>query len=154
MAIAKEFKLTKEGLEELEQELKQLKELRPQITEQIKTARELGDLSENDEYASAREEQARAEGRITEIEHILQNYELLDGKKTSIIRLGSVVVLETADKKEVTYSIVDSIEVDPVERKISDESPIGQALLGKKVGASVEIELPAGKKLYTVKSVK
>ena len=154
MAIVKEYRLTKEGLAELEQELAELKAQRPVVAEKIKTAREFGDLAENDEYSNARDEQTRTEGRITEIEYILQNYELIkDDKRSDIVKLGNTVVMVNSDKKEVTYNIVGSIEADPTERKISDESPIGQALLGKKVGDKVEIELPAGKTVYKIKAI-
>lgn len=155
MAINKEFQLTKEGLVELQNEMEHLKKQRPEVAEKIKTAREFGDLSENDEYASARDEQARIESRLSELEYILQNYEIInDDHKSQTVILGSNVTLVNVDKKQVIYSIVGSVEADPAEGKISDESPIGQALIGKKVGDKVEIELPAGKKTYKVKAVK
>lgn len=154
MAIVKEFHLSKEGLEELKKELKTLIAQRPEVAEKIKTAREFGDLSENDEYANARDEQARNESRIAEIEYILQNYELIEENKTDdTVGLGNTVVLINEAKKQVTYHMVSSVEVDPAERKISNESPIGQALMGRKVGDKVEIELPVGKTSYKIKTI-
>lgn len=155
MAINKEYQLTEDGLKELQEEMLELKKQRPEIAEKIKTAREFGDLSENDEYASARDEQARIESRLSELEYILQNYEIInENRKSKDVTLGTTVVLVNGDRKQATYSIVGSVEADPLEGKISDESPIGQALLGKKVGDKVEIELPAGKKTYKVKEIK
>lgn len=137
--MKKQFHLTAEGVTELEAELVELKGQRGAIAERIKTAREFGDLSENAEYSAARQEQEKNENRIAELEHILQNVELI--KKTNgekKVQLGSKVEL-VAGKKKQQLQVVGTVEADPLEGKISDESPIGQALLGKKLGDQVEI---------------
>lgn len=147
--MKKEFQLTKAGIKELKEELAELKEQSLEVIEAIKTARDQGDLSENDEYHTAKEDQERVVGRITEIEHILTNAEVIKSGGTGKVSIGNSVTLKNG-KKDVTYYIVDSVEADPMESKISDESPIGRALLGKKVGDKVEIELPAGKTTYEI----
>lgn len=151
--MKKQFYLTKEGVEELEAELAELKSRRGEISERIKTAREFGDLSENAEYSSARQEQEKAESRIEELEHILQNVEIIkqnNGQKA--VGLGSRVTLK-ANGKTKDLQVVGTVEADPLEGKISDESPIGQALLKKKVGDEVEIKTPAETITYTVQSI-
>lgn len=150
--MKKEFQLTKEGIKELQDELAELKFQSVQVIEAIKTARDQGDLSENDEYHTAKEDQERIVNRITEIEHILTNSEVIKGAAKGSVGIGNAVTLKDG-KKDVVYHIVDSVEADPLESKISDESPIGKALLGKKVGDSVEIELPAGKAKYEIKEI-
>lgn len=137
--MKKQFYLTKEGVGELKAELEELTAQRGPIAERIKTAREFGDLSENAEYTSARQEQERVEGRIAEIEHILLNVEIISKPKTDgKVRLGSTVTLKDGDIK--TFQVVGTVEADPLNGKISDESPIGQALMGKKLGDEVEIK--------------
>ncbi len=149
----KQFKLTTEGIKELEKELKTLLASRSDIAERIKSAREFGDLSENAEYSSARQEQERAEARIAEIDHILKNAETIsEPKKKDLVVLGNTVVLKSKDG-ERTFTIVGSVEADPLEGKISDESPIGQALLGKKLGQEVEIVTPAATISYTISAI-
>lgn len=150
--MKKEFQLTKEGIKELQDELAELKLQSVQVIEAIKTARDQGDLSENDEYHTAKEDQERIVNRITEIEHILTNSEVVKGAAKGSVGIGNAVTLKDG-KKDVVYHIVDSVEADPLESKISDESPIGKALIGKKVGDSVEIELPAGKAKYEIKEI-
>lgn len=151
--MKKTYKLTKEGVTELEAELKQLIEQRPEITERIKTARELGDLSENAEYATAKDEQSKTEARITELEHILKNVDLISSpKKSDTVVLGSKVLLK-ADKAEKEFQIVGTVEADPLEGKISDESPIGQALLGKKIGDKFEYKTPSGTINYIIEKI-
>jgi transcription elongation factor GreA len=150
--MKKQFKLTQQGIDELKAELSELIADRPNITERIRTARELGDLSENAEYASARAEQDRSEGRIAEIENILKNVEVISEKKTGKVQLGSRVVLKLGSKTK-QFQVVGTVEADPLEGKISDESPIGQALLGKKVGEDVEIVTPAETATYKVESI-
>ncbi len=148
----KQFKLTKEGVTELEDEVKELVAKRPEIAERIKTAREFGDLSENAEYSSARQEQERVESRISEIEHILQNVEVISKTKgDKKVQLGSKVVLKNGSSKE--FQVVGTVEADPMNGKISDESPIGQALMNKKVGDEVEIKTPAETTKYKVVSI-
>ena len=149
----KQFKLTTEGIAELEVELKDLIANRGELAERIKSAREFGDLAENAEYSSARQDQERAEGRITEIDHILKNSEVIkQPKKKDTVELGNTVVLKNA-KGEMTFTIVGSVEADPLEGKISDESPMGKALLGKKLSDDVEIVTPTDTKKYIISSI-
>jgi transcription elongation factor GreA len=140
--MKKSFRLTKEGVTELQAELDTLIAKRGDIAESIKTARELGDLSENAEYQSARAEQDRNETRISEIETILQNSEIIKKPKgDSKVQLGSMVKLKNENGVK-QFQVVGTVEADPLNGKISDESPIGGALLGKKLGDSVEIDGP------------
>lgn len=149
----KQYHLTKEGVEELKQELEQLKSERSAVADRIKTAREFGDLSENAEYSAARQEQEKAENRISEIEHILQNVEIIKKPRgDQIVRLGSSVTL-SAGKKKRQLQVVGTVEADPLEGKISDESPIGKALLNKKVGEEVEIVLNGEAVTYKIETV-
>lgn len=149
----KSYKLTTEGLAELKAEQAELINKRPDITERIRTAREMGDLSENAEYASARAEQDRCELRIKEIDTILKNVEIISTTgRSNKVSLGNTVTLDNKGKEKV-YKVVGTVEADPLEGKISDESPIGIALLGKKIGDEVEITLPSEKITYTVKSI-
>jgi len=137
--MKKQFHLTKVGVDELKTEVDELIAQRGPIAERIKTAREFGDLSENAEYTSARQEQERVEGRIAEVEHILQNVEIIAKPLgDSKVQLGSSVKLKN-DGKTKQFQVVGTVEADPLNGKISDESPIGQALLGKKEGDKVEI---------------
>ena len=152
--MQKQFKLTQEGIEELTQEKDQLISERGAIAERIKLAREFGDLSENAEYSAARQEQERTESRISEIEHILLNTEIItEPKKKDVVELGNEVTLK-GPKGEKTFTVVGSVEADPLEGKISNESPIGQSLMGKKVGEEVVIKTPADTTKYVIKSVK
>jgi len=149
----KQFKLTTEGIAELEAELKNLLANRGELADRIKSAREFGDLAENAEYSSARQDQERAEGRITEIDHILKNTEIIkQPKKKDIVELGNKVVLKNT-KGEVTFTIVGSVEADPAIGKISDESPMGRAIIGKKLGEEVEIVTPNDTKKYKISSI-
>ncbi len=149
--MKKQFHLTKEGIEELQKELKGLIAERGPIAERIKTAREFGDLAENAEYTAARAEQEQTEGRIAEIEHILQNVQVIKKPKgDSKVQLGSNVKLKSEDDKTKEFQVVGTVEADPLNGKISDESPIGQALLGKKEGESVEIKTPVETATYKI----
>ena len=148
----KQFHLTKEGLAELKNELAELSTRRGEIAEKLQIARDYGDLSENAEYHSARDEQSALEVRAKEIERILLNAEIISTNKSDKVRLGTTVVLKN-DKEEVTYTLVGSVEANPLEGKISNESPIGKALIGKVVGDEVEIQLPASSAVYKVKSI-
>lgn len=151
--MKKQFYLTKEGITELETELQELINERGPIAERIKTAREFGDLSENAEYSSARQEQERVESRIAEIENILQNVEIIHRPKgDSKVQLGSRVVLKGAGRTK-EFQVVGTVEADPLNGKISDESPIGQALLGKKEGDEVEIKTPAETTIYKIDDI-
>lgn len=150
--MKKQYLLTKDGVTELENELTDLIAQRGPIAERIKTAREFGDLAENAEYQTARLEQEKVEARISEVEHILQNVELIkkpSGSKK--VQIGSKVTLKNHDTK--IYQVVGTVEADPLNGKISDESPIGQALLGKQVGDKVEIVTPVETSTYKVMQI-
>ncbi len=154
MATSQDTFITKEGLAKLKTELAELKNTkRSEIAERIQTAKELGDLSENAEYVEAKNEQAFVEGRIMEIETILRNATVIE--KTSnngVVEVGSrIKIMENQDERE--YMIVGSNEADPKEGKISNESPLGQAFLGKKKGDIVEIELPKGTKRIEIVAI-
>ncbi len=150
--MKKTYQITLEGKAELEAELEELKGRRGEIAEKIANARDYGDLSENAEYDSAREEQGLVESRVSEIEDILRNVEIIKATKSSTIKVGSTVVLKNGSK--VTYRIVGPVEADPLEGKISNESPIGSALMGKKVGDTVTIKTPKAETTYKVEEVK
>ena len=150
--MKKTYQLTSTGRKELEAELEQLKGRRGEIADKIAEARDYGDLSENAEYDSAREEQGIVETRIAEIEDILMNAEDIKATRSSTVHLGSKVTLTTG-KKEVIYTIVGPVEANPLEGKISDESPIGEALMGKKVGEEATIITPKGEIVYKIKDV-
>lgn len=149
--------LTKEGREELEKEFLVLKEKKlPKLIQRVAKARSFGDLSENAEYSSAREDLAFIEGRIGEIEEILSRAQTIrkikTGKKGRKVSLGAKVTLKIKGKK-VAYTVVGEWEADPVEKKISQDSPLGKALMGKKEGEKIEVEAPAGKIIYTVHKI-
>lgn len=151
--MKKSFYLTDEGKTELETELEDLKSQRSPAAERLKTARGMGDLSENAEYDVARRELERIEGRVTEIEHILQNAEIIKGSRAQNVRLGSQVTLKSPGGKTQQFTIVGTVEADPLEGKISDESPIGKALMGKAVGEAVEIKTPAETSSYKIQTI-
>lgn len=151
--MKKQFQITKQGQAELESELEQLKSRRGDIADKIAEARDYGDLSENAEYDAAREEQGLVESRIAEIEDILMNAELITGGSKDSVGLGSVVELKTSTKT-VTYTVVGPVEADPLEGKISNESPIGEALFGKKVGEKATISTPKGEVTYEITAIK
>ena len=151
--MKKLFHLTKQGVEELEAEKQALLKKRVETAEAIKVAREMGDLSENAEYQAARQEQERTDGRLEEIEHILANVEIIKVGKGKSVGLGSTVKLHGPDKKELVFQVVGTIEADPLAKKISDESPIGKVLLGKKEGEEVEIVLTAGTHTYKISEI-
>ena len=148
---------TKQGYQDLLDELKYLKlTRREEIKEQIAVARGFGDLSENAEYDEARNEQAKVEARIQELEALIENAEIIDETNMDVrsISLGSVVKLYDEDfQEEITYNIVGSNQADPLENKISDQSPIGRALMGKKAGESVTVIAPAGELHFKVLEV-
>lgn len=147
----KQFRLTKDGVAELEAELKALVAERSNVADRIKTAREFGDLAENAEYQSARQEQEKNESRIAELEHILQNANLITAPKNdSEVELGNSIKLKSKDGKTKEFQVVGTVEADPLNGKISDESPIGKALLGKKVGDEIEIKTPAETTTYKI----
>lgn len=148
MVETKTYQMTREGFEELEAELDHLKLVkRAEIVERIKVARSYGDLSENSEYEAAKDEQAFVEGRIATVETMIRNAEIVDnaGVKRNEVALGKTVTfVELGEKDEETYKIVGSAEADPFNGKISNESPIAAALIGKKTGDKVVIPLPVG----------
>lgn len=149
--MKKQYHLTSEGKVELETELAELISNRSGIAEKIANARDYGDLSENAEYDAAREEQASLETRIAELEDILKNADIIKPTKSSTIKVGSTVHLENG--KKVSYQVVGPVEADPLEGKISNESPIGAALIGKKVGEKVTITTPKGQVVYSIEAV-
>jgi len=146
--VEKTFPMTKEGLEKLEQELDNLKLVkRPEVIERIKIARSYGDLSENSEYEAAKDEQAFIEGRISTVETMIRYAEIVNNANIdkNEVALGKAVVFqEIGDDEEEEYEIVGTAEADPFSGKISNESPIAQALIGRKVGDVVKIPLPMG----------
>lgn len=156
--MSKTYKFTEEGLKKLEAELEDLKTNgRRDIAERIKIARGYGDLSENSEYDDAKNEQAKIEARIVELEAMLKNYEIITDDEISgdKVVIGVTVTIKDANSKEqFTYAIVGSAEADPISGKISDESPVGKALIGHKVKETIEVELPDGKALYKIVDIK
>lgn len=149
--MKKQFRLTRAGVDELQTELNALIAKRAGIADAIKTAREQGDLSENAEYQSARAEQERNEARISELENIIQNAEIIRKPRgDSKVQIGSTIKLKGAGGKAKEYQIVGTVEANPLSGKISDESPIGQAMIGKKVGDAVEIKTPTDTHSYKI----
>ena len=146
--MAKVIKLTDDGLKKLKEELETLKtQGRADIAEKIKVARGYGDLSENSEYDEAKNEQAKIEARIVEIEEMLKNVEIIEdvkGKAKTVMVGVRVKVLDEEYGAECEYRVVGSTEADPRNGKISDESPVGRALMGKKIGDEVIVEAPGG----------
>jgi transcription elongation factor GreA len=151
--MKKTYQITDEGKRELEIELDDLKGRRGDIADKIASARDFGDLSENAEYDAAREEQGLVETRIAEIEEILQNSDIIKVSDTSTVGLGSTVDLESKDK-QVTYKVVGPVEANPLEGKISNESPIGKELMGKRVGDNVTISTPKGEVVYRLVAIR
>lgn len=151
--MAKVIKLTDKGLKKLESELETLKtEGRKDIAEKIKVARGYGDLSENSEYDEAKNEQAKIEARIAELEVMLKNVEIIEeGDSADIISMGSLVkLLDIEVSEELEYRVVGSAEADPLKGYISDESPVGKALIGKTTGDRIVVEAPAGEFIYEI----
>lgn len=152
--MAEEILLTSDGLKEIQDELEQLKTVgRKDIAEKIKVALSFGDLSENSEYDEAKSEQGKLESRINELEAILQNYKLIDEDELSsdvVNRASKVTLRDMETKEEYTYQIVGPQQANPMKNRISDESPVGKAILGKKKGATVSVETPAGTLKYKI----
>ncbi len=153
----KETLLTHEGLEKLEKELDHLKTVRRrEVAERIKQALEFGDISENSEYEDAKNEQAFIEGRILTLEKMLRNAKVIDDAdvKTDKVSIGSTVKLKDLQSNEVLeYTVVGSAEADPLHNKISNESPVGQAILGQKVNATVNVSVPDGILKYKIMKI-
>ncbi len=151
-----EVYLTKEGYEKLQNEYKDLTEKRRvKVAAKIKEARELGDLSENSEYDSAREEQSFVEGRIVELRKLLSNAKVVEQNRSGkggLVAVGSKVKVHL-DGEEQVFQLVGAEEADPLSNRISHESPLGQALLGKKIGDQVEVSAPVGKLTYIILGV-
>lgn len=150
----KEFYLTQEGVDNLRVELDDLvQNKRKDVAKALKEAREFGDLSENASWDDAKDRQAFIEGRISEIENILKNAKIIDGGgKAGVVTVGSIVHVELEDGTQ-KFHIVGSTEADADSGKISNESPIGKALLGKKTGEEVEVNVPAGVIIYKISKV-
>lgn len=146
--------ITKEGLEKLKAELADLVNVkRPDVAQKIQHAREMGDISENAAYDEAKREQAFVEGRISELEEIIKKSQVAEHDSNGMIAVGSKVILHIEGDEE-EFHIVGAPEADPLERKISHESPLGKALMGKQVGESVEVEAPIGKLTYKILKIK
>jgi transcription elongation factor GreA len=152
----KKIYLTPKGLVDLKKENEDLVQIkRPEIVKRLSAAREMGDLSENAEYTAAREELAFIDGRIEELEMLLKQAVLIENgnhQKSNTVDLGSEVTVKIAGKNEV-FTLVGEWEADPQEKKISHESPLGKALLGKTIGDEIEVEAPAGTMIYKVVSI-
>lgn len=145
--------LTKEGLEELKHEFEELTSVkRPIAVKRLSDARELGDLSENSEYTAAKQDLAFMDGRIAELEEILQHAKIITSHTKSSVGVGSKVTVHISGKKEI-FTVVGEWEADPMQRKISHESPLGKALIGKRIGEQIEVNAPAGKILYKIVSI-
>lgn len=151
----KKTQLTQEGFDTLKKEYEELTKVKkPYAVERLHKARSMGDLSENSEYTAAKEELAFVDGRILEIEEILKNVEIVENHLSSNkIELGTSVTVEVNGKKEL-FQIVGEFEADPMSKKLSHTSPIGQALLGKKRGEWIEVEVPAGKIKYKIVEIR
>lgn len=154
MEDSKTVVLSPEGLAKLQEELDYLRNVkRKEVAERLKEARSLGDLSENSEYDDARNEQAFVEGRIITLENTLRNAKVIEdeGNATGVARLGSHVKLKDLEYGDILeYTLVGSVEADPSKAKISNESPVGRAILGKKKGTVVEVEAPVGHIKYEI----
>lgn len=160
MGESKKYVMTYEGVRKLEEELEFIKTVkRKEITEKIKVALSFGDLSENSEYDEAKNEQAFVEGRIMQLENMLKNATIVDESEVSkdIVSVGAKVKVKDLDfnpdldfEEEMLLFIVGSAEADPLENKISNESPIGKGLMNKKIGDTVEIPIPDGSKRYQI----
>lgn len=157
MAEEKEFYMTLEGKEKLENELEYLKtEKRKEVVERIKIARDFGDLSENSEYDAAKDEQAFVESRIQQLENMIRNAVIIEENDTdsSVISIGKqVTFIELPDGEEETYTIVGSAESDPFEGKISNESPMAKSLMGHGVGEEVKVKTPGGEMKVKIISI-
>ena len=155
--MPKEFKMTAEGLKKLEQELETLKTVtRKENAEKLKIARSFGDLSENSEYDEAKNDQAKTEARIAELEDMRKNAVIVDESefRSDVVNIGSKVkVVDLEFNDEIEYEIVGASEADPMQDRISNESPVGKALIGHKKGDTVEVEIPAGKVTYKIKKI-
>ena len=149
------IQLTQKGYNDLKIELQDLIKIkRPKAIDRLGKARSMGDLSENSEYTAAKEELAFVEGRVREIEEIINNAQVIENNHVgNLVQVGSSVTVQTDGKSEL-FQIVGEFEADPMNKKLSQNSPIGQALINKKVGDSVEVDIPAGKIQYKIVEIK
>ncbi|HLF78265.1 MAG TPA: transcription elongation factor GreA [Dehalococcoidia bacterium] len=149
--------MTKDGIERLEKELEHLRAVRrPEVADRIHQAKELASAQNNAEYEEAKNEQAFVEGRIMTLEHLLQNVTVIDEEaahKASRVQLGSKVSVNSSEGKSTEYTIVGAAEARPTEGMISNESPVGRALLGKRVGDEVQVSVPRGVVRFTITSI-
>ena len=153
MADNKDLYITKEGLKKLKDELAELNDVkRPEVAQRIQDAREMGDISENAAYDEAKREQAFVEGRIAELEDIIKSSKVAEANADGTVMVGSKVHVKI-DGEEEEFHIVGAPEANPLERKISHESPLGASLIGKKVGDKIEVEAPIGTLTYTIKKI-
>lgn len=154
MSNLKQLQLTKEGFEDLKKELEELVNIkRPKLVERLTNARQQGDLSENSDYANAKEELEFLDGRITELEGVIKNAQIVHGhSKKNGICIGTKVTLR-ANGKSHLFEIVGDWEADPMNKKISPDSPLGRVLVGKKIGETVKVEAPAGKVIYEILAI-
>jgi transcription elongation factor GreA len=154
----KEVILTPEGHEKLKQEIEYLSnQKRREVADRIRIAREFGDIQENSEYDDAKNEQALLEARISKLEERLRNARVIEAREitSDVVSVGSVVRLRDVDAKEtVEYYIVGSAEANPAEQKLSNESPVGKAILGRKKGETVEVATPRGALKYKILDIK
>ncbi len=154
---SKEVIMTAEGQKKIEEELEHLKTVRrKEVAEKIKAALAFGDISENSEYDEAKNDQADLEKRIMKLEGLLSNAKLINEAeiKTDEVSIGSSVVIKDVDSQETeTYTIVGATEADPYENKISNESPVGRALIGKKVGDKIEVQVPDGFAKFEIQKI-
>jgi len=154
----KQVMLTEAGLKKLEEKLEKLKSVRRiEVAERIKQAIDFGDISENSEYEDAKNEQAFIEGEILTLEKMLRNSQIIEDDKSNkgIVALGNTVVIKDLEfNEDQVYTIVGSAEADPKELKISNESPVGQAIIGKKIGDTIEVHVPAGVLQYQIVEIR
>ena len=154
LQMTKKFVLTKQGLEHLKNKYEELiNSKRPAIAQRINRAREFGDLAENSEYDAAKDEQSLLESRISELEKVLHKAQIVQESRTDFVVIGSTVLVEIDGEKD-KFTIVGTMEANPAERKISDESPVGQALLSAKVGEVVEVNTSIIKAKYKILEIK
>lgn len=154
MSNKQEFLLTADGYTKIENELNELKiNKRPEVIKALKEARALGDLSENADYDAARNDQSMLEAQIKKLENMIANAKIIENNETGLVNIGSTVTISYVDDNdEEEYKIVGSLEADPFNNKISNESPIGNAIMGKKVGEVISVESPTGS--YNIKITK
>jgi transcription elongation factor GreA len=152
----KETLLTKDGLQKLEQELEDLKtNHRREVNERIRQAKEFGDISENAEYEDAKQEQAFVEGRILKVEAMIRNARIIDESEysTDEVHLGATVKVKEGKNESIEFTIVGSTEADPAHARLSNESPLGKALIGRKKGETIEVTTPRGVKIYKIEAI-